>query len=254
MTEPTPPKPGLEERIREWWDEDAAVYDRSASHSGADPVERAAWRAILTRWLPESGAAVLDVGAGTGAMTMLLAELGYRVTALDLAEQMLEKARAKAEDAGHDIEFVVSTASEPPAGPFDAIVERHMLWTLPEPLEAISAWRRVMAREGRLLVFEGLWEGGDPLNRAAGKLATGFRRMRGVEHDHHAEYDPEIRQSLPLADLQSPAPLLDVVKQAGWRNIRLERLRDVEWARRMASGPVLGRLETRAQFAVIADA
>ena len=54
------------------------------------------WRAALLRALPERGANVFDVGAGTGALCLLAAELGYEVTALDVSEGMLSKARAKA--------------------------------------------------------------------------------------------------------------------------------------------------------------
>ena len=79
------------------------------------------------------GAKVLDAGAGTGALSLLAAELGYVVTALDLSEGMLSKARAKAEAAGFELTFVVGPAAEPPPGPFDAIMERHVVWTMPTP-------------------------------------------------------------------------------------------------------------------------
>src|SRR5262249_56617514 len=83
-TEPTAAGPGrVQDRIRDWWNEDAATYDDTPSHAATDPVEAAAWRAALLRFLPSPPARVLDVGAGTGAMSMLAAELGFRVTALD---------------------------------------------------------------------------------------------------------------------------------------------------------------------------
>src|SRR4249919_420996 len=97
----------VHDRIREFWDRDSRTYDDSASHSISDPLEAAAWRAALRRALPDPGANVLDAGAGTGALSLLAAELGYVVTALDLSEGMLAKARAKAEANGVDLTFVV---------------------------------------------------------------------------------------------------------------------------------------------------
>jgi hypothetical protein len=47
---------------------------------------------------------------------------------------------------------------------------------------------------------------------------------------------------------------VNAVAEAGWRRIRIERLRDVEWARRIASPFPLGWLETVPRFAVVAEA
>ena len=43
----------VHDRLRRFWDEDAKTYDRSPSHAASDPVEAAAWRAILRRHLPD---------------------------------------------------------------------------------------------------------------------------------------------------------------------------------------------------------
>lgn len=48
---------------------------------------------------------VLDIACGTGGPTLLLAKRGYRVTGLDLHEEMLEVARSKALNEGLNIEF-----------------------------------------------------------------------------------------------------------------------------------------------------
>src|SRR5262245_66165156 len=92
----------VHDRIREYWDEDAHTYDETRSHAISDTLEAAAWRQALTDALPEPGSTVLDVGAGTGALSLLAAELGYRVTALDLSPGMLGRAELKAKERGLD--------------------------------------------------------------------------------------------------------------------------------------------------------
>jgi SAM-dependent methyltransferase len=244
----------IHDSIRDWWNADAEVYDLAPSHAASDPVEAAAWRAALEDALPPTPAAVLDVGAGTGAMSLLAAELGHQVTALDLASAMLDQARSKADARGLQLSFVVGRADQPPAGPFDAVMERHVLWTSPNPVETLSAWRDAVRPGGRLALFEGIWGRTDAVQRTRDVLAGMLRRAYGIPHDHHAEYDEAILAQLPLARLPSAQPLIDAVYAAGWRAVRIRRLRDVEWARRIAARPILGAVESVPQFALIADA
>jgi SAM-dependent methyltransferase len=91
------------ERLRGFWDADSEIYDRSPSHALTDPVEAAAWRAVLSRWLPPAPATVLDAEAGTGSLSMLLLELGHRVTALDISPGLLARAREKAAGRGFEL-------------------------------------------------------------------------------------------------------------------------------------------------------
>jgi SAM-dependent methyltransferase len=53
---------------------------------------------------------VLDIGCGTGAHALILAERGYSVTGVDLSASMLRVARRKADAAGAEIEFVEGDA------------------------------------------------------------------------------------------------------------------------------------------------
>jgi SAM-dependent methyltransferase len=243
----------VHDRIREWWDRDAGTYDRSTSHAMTDLVEAAAWRAALRRFLPDPPARVLDVGAGTGALSLLAAELGHRVTAVDLSAGMLDRARAKAQAQGLEIEFVVGPAEAPPAGPFDAVMERHVLWTAPDPVGSLRAWHEV-APEGSVILFEGAWGATGPVGRAREAAIGVVRSLYGMPPDHHAPYDPAILSSLPLARLDSPKPIIEAAVEAGWRAVRLYRLRDVEWAQRAGSPPILGWLERVPRYAIVADA
>lgn len=113
---PTPGDPVLD-RVRSFWDLDAAGYDHEATHHPATAAKRAAWSAALHRHLPRSTARILDVGAGTGFLSLMAASLGHRVTALDLSSAMLSRLQTKAEAAGLSVETVHGTAHEPPAGP-----------------------------------------------------------------------------------------------------------------------------------------
>lgn len=248
------PDPDLHDRIRAFWDVDADTYDLAAGHAVSHPALAAAWRATLARHLPPPGAAVLDVGAGTGAISLLLADLGYRVTALDLSPGMLERARRKAVERGLEIEFVVGPATEPPPGPYEAVVERHVLWTLPDPVAALAAWR-VAAPGGRLVLYEGFWGGADLL-AGARRLALRAARaaLQAREVGHHSEYEPAVRARLPLSGGMTADAVLATAARAGWRRARLERLRDVEWAERLLDHPVIGWLSTAPRFAVLLEA
>jgi SAM-dependent methyltransferase len=245
--------PEVSDRIRAFWDADAATYDATPSHAISDPLESATWRQILREVLPEPPAHVLDAGAGTGALSLLAAELGYDVTALDLSSGMLAQAERKAGDRGLDerMRFVVGSVTEPPEGPFDAVIERHVLWTVPDPVAALRAWRDVARR---LVLFEGLWGSTALRDRARMALSEAIRRALGTPPDHHAPYPGDVLSELPLAAMPSPRPFIDAVHEAGWRGVRIKRLRDVEWAAMHHEPWPLGWLEHRPRYALVADA
>ncbi|HJS26984.1 MAG TPA: methyltransferase domain-containing protein [Actinomycetota bacterium] len=243
----------VHDRIREFWDEDAHTYDAAKSHAISDPLEAAAWRRALVEALPAPGSRVLDVGAGTGALSILAAELGHEVTALDLSPGMLGRAELKAKERGLGgrMAFVVGSGMEPPGGPFDVVMERHVLWTMLDPVGGLARWREVASR---LVLFEGIWGERDLRRRAKDLAAETLRRTMRTPPDHHAPYPEDVLAELPLARLPSPVPLIEAVQRAGWSAVRIKRLRDVEWAAMLHEPWPLGWLERRPRYALVADA
>jgi SAM-dependent methyltransferase len=240
----------LSDSVRQYWDAEATIYDHSPDHGVATPAERAAWTAALTRLLPPAGS-VLDVGAGTGFLSLLAARLGYRVTALDLSPGMLAHLHSAARREGLDIEVVEGGAEHPPTGPFDAVIERHLMWMLPDPAAAMAAWRSV-APSGRLVVFEGLGERRDPVEALRRRARDALDHLRGETH-HHATLDPQVQSQLPFGYGVYPDRLLELMEQAGWRTGRLERLHDVEWAQLIARPPLVRVLGVTPRFAISAS-
>ncbi len=237
--------------VREYWDADAATYDQAPSHGAASALERAAWTTALRRALPEPPARVLDVGAGTGFLSLLAARLGHEVTALDVSPGMLARLSAVAVREDLRIRTVEGPAHEPPQGPFDAVVERHLLWVLPEPSAALTAWRAVTPG-GRLALFEGLWGGADPAQERWRQARELLRKARRRPDDHHASFDPAIKDLLPFGRGVHPNQVVEAVEAAGWPAPSVERLRDVEWARLLALPPVERLLGTTPQYVVTA--
>lgn len=223
---------GIEDEIRRYWDADAATYDDSAQHRPTDPQVQAAWAATLARLLPPAPAAVLDCGAGTGFLSLIAARLGHRVTALDCSEKMLERLRRAASAEGFAVTVVVGPADDPPTG-FDAVMERHLLWTLPDPASALAAWRAA-APSGRLVVVESLWGAAGPAERARSGGQRALARLRRAAPHHHADYPAELRAALPLGRGTPPTDLCRLAEGAGWGDPGVERLRAVERAERRA--------------------
>tara|TARA_R110002167_G_C12590446_1_gene644188 strand:+ start:267 stop:1019 length:753 start_codon:yes stop_codon:yes gene_type:complete len=62
---------------------------------------------FYNKWLPRiKDAKVLELGCGTGRLTIPLAKNGYNITGVDFTSSMLQKAKAKTTKAGLNIEFI----------------------------------------------------------------------------------------------------------------------------------------------------
>ncbi|MEU0247578.1 class I SAM-dependent methyltransferase [Streptomyces sp. NPDC006235] len=157
------------------WDARAASFDEEPDHGLRDPEVRRAWGARLRSWLPGRAGDVLDLGCGTGSLSLLASEQGHRVTGVDLSPAMVALARRKL--AGRDAVFLVGDAAAPPVGEqrFDAVLVRHVLWALPDPGRALRHWAGLLRPGGRLVLVEGVWGTtapvGIPAQRLAGLLA-----------------------------------------------------------------------------------
>jgi 2-polyprenyl-3-methyl-5-hydroxy-6-metoxy-1,4-benzoquinol methylase len=78
---------------------------------GIAPWERTPGPAMLDRVLaddvPAPGRRALDVGCGTGRDAIHLAKKGWQVTAVDLEERALQKARQRAAEEGAEVDWVL---------------------------------------------------------------------------------------------------------------------------------------------------
>ncbi len=236
--------------IQRFWDDDASTYDDAPGHRPTSPAVQAAWTAALDALLPPAPATVLDCGAGTGFLSLIAARLGHRVTALDLSPGMLAKLTAAAEAEDLDVAVVVGAAHEPPSG-FDVVIERHLLWTLPDPAAALAAWRAA-APAGRLVAIESLWGVADPLEMLRARAWKAVKRWRGTPPDHHGAYPTAVRGALPLGSGTHPRDIARLVAGAGWSAPRLVRLRDVEWASTLEQRLPERLLGVTPRFAVVA--
>lgn len=75
---------------------------------GAYSADLELWRRLAA----EAGGPVLDLGAGTGRVSLELALAGHRVTAVDRAGALLDELRRRARDAGVEVETVTADVRE----------------------------------------------------------------------------------------------------------------------------------------------
>src|SRR5262249_15624839 len=161
--------------VRRHWAARAADFDATPNHGLHSPDQRAAWLARLRRWAGPVRCDALDVGCGTGFLALLLAEAGHRAGGVDAVDEMLRQAWSKAGDLGLSVPFRLADADALPfaGGSFDLVVERHVVWTLPDPAGVLRELLRVLRPGGRLVLVEGAWG-----RAGGGRLAEDYAAIR----------------------------------------------------------------------------
>ncbi|WP_436347660.1 class I SAM-dependent methyltransferase [Natronorubrum sp. FCH18a] len=193
----------VKEVVQQYWDGRADSFDDDSQHGIHSDEQREAWLSVLGLWTGEPPQRILDVGCGTGVISLLLAELGHDVTGVDFSSEMLERARAKVEQSDRSVEFQRGDAENLAQSDdaYDLVTARHLIWTLPTPERAIDEWQRVVRPGGRLVLIEGHWD-----------FAEVFE---GYE---------EIHDDLPLYDGRPLEELAAFLSTQGLENVEYEPL------------------------------
>jgi SAM-dependent methyltransferase len=194
------------------WNAVATARDRPR-----DDVADALVASMVAASVGSPGARVLDVGAGTGALTAVLARAGARVTAVDLSPTAVSIARRFVSEtlpaAAHRPAAAVMSADRLglAAAQFDAAVLLKTLWVLPARGPALAEIRRVLTPGGRIVAQT--W--GDPAR--CSMLMTGCEALADVVPGFEL---PE--QACGAFDL-TPARLAHDLTAAGFREVRCRR-------------------------------
>ena len=172
------------------YDRNARLYDLIES-----PIELLAfrrWREKL--WAQVHGGRVLEVGVGTGKNFPYYPK-DARVTAIDISERMLERARRRAAQMGVSVELLPMDAQALtfPDHSFDYVVATFVFCSVPDPVLGLSELRRVCKPTGRVLLLEhmrpdspGLGRLFDLLNPLAVRLTGANINRRTVENVRRA--------------------------------------------------------------------
>lgn len=231
------------EVIHNYWNCRSETYSNGVIDRPGN--ERNAWKNMLQEAIDgKNGLKILDVGTGPGFLALICAELGNYVTAVDLSENMLKKARENALLKSLDIEFRPGDADnlELLDKYFDVVMNKCLLWTLPDPAKAISEWKRVLKDDGLIIAIDGDWHDGRVASRFTRAASDLLRLLKGNLYPYlfRKHYEP-IKNELPLFSLK-PDHVVRYFKEAGFEDVSIERM-DGLCSSARKSGRLLDKLD-----------
>lgn len=224
----------LNKEINDYWTNRATGYS-DVNQSELQGIQHQGWQKLINEAIENHFAGktrgkinVLDVGAGPGFFSIILAELGYKVTAFDANEKMLAQAKQNAGLLKECITFVQGDAQAMPFSgeSFDIVVSRNLTWVLPKPDLAYKEWCRVLKPRGLLINFDANWYN-YLYDEDKKKSYTEDREnvaKQGYE-DHYLTTDinamEKIALQVPLSPIVRPAWDIEVLSNCGIKSIKV---------------------------------
>ena len=149
-------------------------------------AERSEFARMLDRAIP-GDATILEMGCGTGQMSLYLARASRRVIGADLSGASLRLARAAAARFGLDVQFLQTDLHRPALrdGSFDVVYSSGVLHHTSDPAAAFGRITRLAKRGGWIVV--GLY---NAFARIPLRVRRAVARMTG---DRWTLFDPVLR-------------------------------------------------------------
>jgi ArsR family transcriptional regulator len=158
----------------------------------------AAWARALTHLVPP-GLRVLDLGCGDGALALEMSRFAATVVGIDRREASIRAAQSRAaRRRARGVTFVAADVEAPgvPPASFDLAVFSQTLNAVEDPARAVGAARDALAPGGRVVVLDLLAHREEWVRDRLGHRRLGF----------------------------VPAQLADLLRDAGFRDVRVERV------------------------------
>lgn len=119
------------------------------------PIEKALfskWRKDLFEGLEGN---ILEIGVGTGK-NMQYYPPDANVTAIDLSQGMLSKARKRKETNDYSADLKEMDAEDLgfPSDSFDYVISTFVLCSIPDPVKALKEMKRVVKPDGKVIMLE----------------------------------------------------------------------------------------------------
>ena len=186
-----------QDTVTDHWNVRADSYNFNISRDlFQNDVDRR-WKDLLAESLGDNGPLnILDAGCGPAVLTRLMLDLGHTVTGVDVSEKMIDHARKVVGDRCERVSFQQGSADELPFEDecFDLVISRYVVWTLPDPVKALTEWRRLLKPGGRIGIIDGNWY--YHYFRSPVKKALGGRKQFVAQDAFQLQFGPEAGDSL----------------------------------------------------------
>jgi SAM-dependent methyltransferase len=203
------------ERLRGAFDEDAELYDRARPSYPADLVDELV---ALTGIGPDSR--VLEVGPGTGQLTVPIAERGSEIVAVELGSRMAAVAQRNLARFPSAVVVVAAFEDWPlPPSPFDLVVSA-TAWHWIDPAVRVTKAADALRPDGALAVA------------TTHHIAGGTDDFWGEVQECYERWDPATESGLRLpATEQIPAPTDEMDASGRFESATLRRYeRDIAYS------------------------
>jgi len=200
------PAPNIDQRRR--WNDPAWVQGWLARQATtAATIQR-----LLERMALVTGEGVLDVGCGTGTLSIAAAEAvgpAGRVVGLDLSAPLVEVARDRLRRARHpQVSFFVGDAQidQAPGGPFDVVASQFGVMFFDDPVAAFANLADQVVPGGRLAFA--CWQRSEDNPWWVGEVLSRYRTE-----------SPPGSLATALFSLADPDRVAEMLQQAGWTDV-----------------------------------